>query len=244
MRKVHLLRLMIGFVPAMSLFFLSAGCGPDQQKLKEENDRLREQAIKQESTVVSLQESNKFAQQQVFILTRELREAKKETERLEIERQRLGAKLEVQLGENRRLTKESQARSVKATPLLQVDDKGGQSEEVAQALSHTCKAVEDVLSRNGYAVRANLKADKRAVYITERKNLAPTSLELSGFRNQYLLSLLALSPNNTRIIVKAEFEKIGQGGRLLPAGPDETAEIERRLLSEVTRALSAPGRVS
>jgi hypothetical protein len=243
MRKGNLLRLMISCVSVMSLFFLSAGCGPDQQKLKEENDRLREQALKQESTIASLQEGNKFAQQQVYILTGELREAKKKTERLETERQRLGAKLEVQLGENKRLTNESQAVR-KTTPLLQVDDKGGQSEEVAQALSHACKAVEDVLSRNGYAVRANLKADKRAVYITERKNLAPTSLELSGFRNQYLLSLLALSPNNTRIIVKAEFEKIGQGGRLLPAGPDETAEIERRLLSEVTRALGAPGRVS
>jgi len=243
MRKGNLLRLMISCVSVMSLFFLSAGCGPDQQKLKEENDRLREQALKQESTIASLQEGNKFAQQQVYILTGELREAKKKTERLETERQRLGAKLEVQLGENKRLTNESQAVR-KTTPLLQVDDKGGQSEEVAQALSHACKAVEDVLSRNGYAVRANLKADKRAVYITERKNLAPTSLELSGFRNQYLLSLLALSPNHTRIIVKAEFEKIGQGGRLLPAGPDETAEIERRLLSEVTRALGAPGRVS
>ncbi len=243
MRKDNPLQLMIGFVLVMSLFFLSAGCGPDQQKLKEENDHLREQATKQESTIASLQEGNKFAQQQVYILTGELREAKKKTERLETERQRLGAKLEVQLGENRRLTNESQAVK-KTTPLLQVDDKGGQSEEVAQALSSTCKAVEDVLSRNGYAMHASLKADKRAVYITERKNLAPKSLELSGFRNQYLLSLLALSPNNTRIIVKAEFEKIGQGGRLLPAGPDETAEIERRLLSEVTRALSAPGRAS
>ena len=243
MRKGNLLRLMISFVLVTSLLFLSASCGPDQQKLKEENDHLREQATKQESTIASLQEGNKFAQQQVYILTGELREAKKKTERLETERQRLGAKLEVQLGENKRLTNESQAVR-KTTPLLQVDDKGGQSEEVAQALSHACKAVEDVLSRNGYAVRANLKADKRAVYITERKHLAPASLELSGFRNQYLLSLLALSPNNTRIIVKAEFEKIGQGGRLLPAGPDETAEIERRLLSEVTRALGAPGRAS
>jgi len=243
MRKDNPLQLMIGFVLVMSLFFLSAGCGPDQQKPKEENDRLREQALKQESTIASLQEGNKFAQQQVYILTGELREAKKKTERLETERQRLGAKLEVQLGENRRLTNESQAVR-KTTPLLQVDDKGGQSEEVAQALSSTCKAVEDVLSRNGYAMHASLKADKRAVYITERKNLAPASLELSGFRNQYLLSLVALSPNNTRIIVKAEFEKIGQGGRLLPAGPDETAEIERRLLSEVTRALGAPGRAS
>ena len=244
MRKGKLLQQRGGFVLAMSLCVLAAGCGPDQQKtLKEENDHLREQAIKQESAIASLQESDKFAQQQLYLLTREARDAKKETERLESERQKLAAKLEDQLGENRRLTKESQDVK-KPTFLLQVDDKGGQSKEVAQALSRTCKAIEEVLSRNGYAVRASLKADKRAVYITERKNLAPASLELSGFRNQYLLSLLALSPNTTRLVVKAEFEKIGQGGRLLLASPDETAEIERRLLSEVTRALAAPGRVS
>lgn len=243
MRKDNPLPRMSCFVFVTSLLSLSAGCGPDQQKLKEENDRLQEQAAKQEATIASLQEGTKYAQKQVYILTGDLREAKKKTEQLETERQRLGAALETQLGENKRLAKENQAVK-QAAPLFQVDDKGGQAEEVAQTLSRTYKAVEDVLSRNGYAVRASLKTDKRAVYVTERKNLAPASLELSGFRNQYLLSLLALSPHNTRIVVKAEFEKVGQGGRLLPAGPDETAEIERRLLSEVTRALGAPGRVS
>jgi hypothetical protein len=244
MRNGSLVQLMIGFVFLIGIFSIPAGCGSDQEKLKEENERLRDQTAKHESTIASLQEGNKFAQQQVEILTRELREAKKESERLETERHRLNAKLEVQLTESRKLAKDTQAASGKNTVLLQVDDKGGQSEEVAQALSNTAKATEDVLSRNGYALRASLKADKRAVYITERKNLAPASLELSGLRNQYLVSLLTLSPTNTRIIVKAEFEKLGQGGRLSPASHDETAEIERRLLLELTKALGAPGRVS
>jgi septal ring factor EnvC (AmiA/AmiB activator) len=236
--------LRIGFVFSLSFVSSLAGCGSDQEKLKEENERLREQMAKQESTITSLQEGNKFAQQEVEILTRELREAKKESQRLETERHRLNAKLDVQLAESKRLARDAQGTSGKTTALLQVDDKGGQSEEVAHALSNAAKATEDVLSQNGYAVRASLKADKRAVYITERKNLAPASLELSGFRNQYLVSLVTLSPTNTRIIVKAEFEKLGQGGRLLPASHDETAEIERRLLLELTKALGAPGRVS
>jgi hypothetical protein len=40
--------------------------------------------------------------------------------------------------------------------------------------------------------------------------------------------------------VKAEFEKLAQGGRILSVSPEETAEIERRLIGEVSKALAAP----
>ncbi len=75
------------------------------------------------------------------------------------------------------------------------------------------------------------------MYVTERKSMPPASLEQSGFRNQYLISLQGL-PTGTRLSVRADFEKLAQGNRVLPAGPDEIAEIEHRLISEIGKALS------
>jgi hypothetical protein len=42
--------------------------------------------------------------------------------------------------------------------------------------------------------------------------------------------------------VKAEFEKLAQGGRILSVSAEETAEIERRLIGEVSKALAAPSK--
>jgi hypothetical protein len=42
--------------------------------------------------------------------------------------------------------------------------------------------------------------------------------------------------------VKAEFEKLAQGGRILSVSTEETAEIERRLIGEISKALSSPGK--
>jgi hypothetical protein len=80
------------------------------------------------------------------------------------------------------------------------------------------------------------------VYVTERKVSPPASLEVSGFRNQYLVSLHTLPSKGTRVSVKADFEKMAQGGRILAASPDETAEIEQRLIAEIRKAL-APGKI-
>ncbi|OLB74502.1 MAG: hypothetical protein AUH96_03475 [Nitrospirae bacterium 13_2_20CM_2_61_4] len=91
-------------------------------------------------------------------------------------------------------------------------------------------------------MRVSMKTDQRAVYVTDRKVSTPTSLELPGFRNQYLVSIQALPSNHARLSVKAEFEKIGQGGRVVVAGNEEIAEIERRLIGEIQHAL-APGKV-
>ena len=79
---------------------------------------------------------------------------------------------------------------------------------------------------------------EKAVYVTERKVSSPTSLEVAGFRNQYLISLQALPANATKLGVKAEFEKVAQGGRILSVSPEETAEIERRLIGEINKALA------
>src|SRR2546428_13651863 len=58
----------------------ASGCNPDESPpLKEENERLRKQAVKKDSVIVSLQEGNKVMQQQFDLLNRDLREAMKET---------------------------------------------------------------------------------------------------------------------------------------------------------------------
>jgi hypothetical protein len=222
------------------------GCKPDPSAMSEENERLREQVAKQESMVSSVQDGNKFLQEQTHVLTQEVREAKKEAIRLEAERKAAATKLEAQLLENRKLSRDNQlmtAKKSQAEQLLRVEDKGSQSEEVARSLAAVCKAVEEALGRNGYSLRVSMKTDLRAVYVTDRKVSVPTSLELPGFRNQYLVSIQALPSNHVRLSVKAEFEKMGQGGRVLVAGNEEIAEIERRLIAEIQQALATPGKV-
>jgi hypothetical protein len=237
---------LIGPVLLIVVAASASGCQPDESApFNEENERLRKQAVKQESVIVSLQEGNKVMQQQIDLLNRELREARKETERVEAERSAVAATLGTKVAENKKLAAEAEqtaARKAQAAQTLRVEDTGGQSEELPQALAAVGKAAEEALARNGYTVRVSVKTDQKAVYVTERKVSAPASLEVSGFRNQYLVSLQTLPSKGTRLSVKADFEKMAQGGRILAAGPDETAEIEKRLIAEIRKAL-APGKV-
>jgi hypothetical protein len=196
--------------------------------------------------LTSIQDGNKFLQEQTHLLTQEVREAKKEAARLEAERQAAAAKLEAQLLENRKLSKDNQLMSVKtrqSEQILRIEDKGGQSEELPRPVAAVAKATEEALGRNGYALRVSVKSDQKAVYVTDRKVSVPSTLEQPGFRNQYLVSIQALPSNHTRLSVRAEFEKMGQGGRVLAVGNEETAEIERRLISEIQQALAAPGKI-
>jgi hypothetical protein len=66
---------------------------------------------------------------------------------------------------------------------------------------------------------------------------------MSGFRNQYLVSLQTLPSKGTRLSVKADFEKMAQGNKILAASPDEAAEIERRLIADISRSLDGAGRL-
>jgi hypothetical protein len=236
----------IGLLLLAGAACLSLGCQPDQSPLKEENATLRKQAAKQESVIVSLQDGNKVMQQQIDLLNQELREAKKATERLEAERKSLAIKLDAQTADNRKLVAESErqaAAKAQASQTIRVDEKGGQSEELPQPLAVVSKAVEEALVRNGYLVRVSVRTDQHAVYVTQRKVSAPASLEVPGFRNQYLVSLQALPAKGTRLSVKAEFEKMAQGNRILTVPPEETAEIERRLIGEIAKAAAASGKI-
>ncbi len=62
-------------------------------------------------------------------------------------------------------------------------------------------------------MRVGTRTGTKAVYVTNRKLLAPTSMEFTGFRNQYVVSLHALPSQGTHVSVKGNFERTGQAGR-------------------------------
>src|SRR4051794_2241905 len=70
----------------MALLLSITACQPDESPLKSENETLHKQADKQESVIVSLQEGNKVMQQQIDLLSKELREARQQVERVMGER--------------------------------------------------------------------------------------------------------------------------------------------------------------
>ena len=201
----------------------------------------------------SLQDGNKVMQQQIDLLNQELRDAKKQAEHaqaeakaLQAEAKALGTKLDSQLAESKKLSGEIQrtaAKAAQATDNIRVEEKGSQVEDLPRPLAAVGKATEEALARNGYRVKVSVKTDQKTIYVTERKVTTPTSLETSGSRNQYVVSLQALPSNVTRLSVKADFERLAQGGRILAVDAEETAEIERRLIAEIGKAVASPSKL-
>ena len=201
----------------------------------------------------SLQAGNKVMQQQIDLLNQELRDAKKQAEHaqaeakaLQAEAKALGTKLDSQLAESKKLSGEIQrtaAKAAQATDNIRVEEKGAQIEDIPRPLSAVGKAAEEALARNGYRVKVSVKTDQKTIYVTERKVTTPTSLETSGSRNQYVVSLQAMPSNVTRLSVKADFERLAQGGRILAVDAEETAEIERRLIAEIGKAVASPSKL-
>jgi len=221
-------------------FVVLSGCKPDDSPFKAENDSLKKQVVRQESLVTSLQEGNKVMQQQIDLLNQEIRDAKKAAESAKAEAKSAGAQLENQLIQARKLTADIKKTAIEeAAQSIHIEQKGAQFEDIPRPLNAVAKTVEEALARNGYQVRVSIKADQKAVFVTERKVSTPISLEVAGFRNQYIVSVQAQPTNVTRLSVKAEFEKLAHGGRILSVSPEETAEIERRLIGEVSKALAA-----
>ena len=72
--------------------------------------------------------------------------------------------------------------------------------------------------------------------------LIPVLLEIACSRNKYVLSFHALPSNVTKLNVKADFEKLAQGGRILSVSAEEVAEIERSLIREIDKALASPSK--
>lgn len=225
----------------MLFSFSASGCQPDDSPFKAENETLKKQLTRQESLLSSLQDGNKVMQQQIDLLNQELRGAKQTAESAKTAASQLNEQLDAQVAQAKRMSADIQRTvAAQAAQQLKVDEKGAQFETLPRPLGAVAKVVEEALSRNGYRLKAGITTDQKAVFVTDRKISTPASLEVAGFRNQYLISLQALPGNVTKLGVKAEFEKLAQGGRILSVSAEETAEIERRLISEISKALEAP----
>lgn len=233
-------RRLVALTIALPAFLVLSACKPDDTPFRAENDALKKQLARQESLVSSLQDGNKVMQQQIDLLNQEMRDAKKAAESAKAEAKAAAEQLEHQLVQARKLTADIKKTAIEqAAQNILIDQKGAQFEDLPRPLTAVTKTVEEALVRNGYHVRVSIKADQKAVIVTERKVSNPVSLEVAGFRNQYVIALQAQPLNVTRLSVKAEFEKLAQGGRILSVSPEETAEIERRLIGEVSKALAA-----
>ena len=227
----------------LTTFLPLSGCKPDGSPFRAENDLLKKQLARQESLVTSLQDGNKVMQQQIDLLNQEIRDAKKAAESARAEAKDAAEQLDKQLIQARKLTADIKKTAVEqAAQSIQLEQKGAQFEDLPRPLNAVTKTVEEALARNGYQVKVSIKADQKAVIVTDRKVSNPASLEVAGFRNQYVIAVQAQPLNVTRLSVKAEFEKLAQGGRILSVSAEETAEIERRLIGEVSKALSAPSK--
>lgn len=218
------------------LVLAAVGCTPDESPFRAENEVLKRQVIKQESLLSSLQDGSKVMQQQIDLLNQEIRDAKSTTEAAKADAKHQTEQLELQLAETRRMI------ATQMTESLKVEEKGAQSDTLPRPMPTVAKVVEDALARNGYHLKVSVKTDQRAVYVTERKISNPASLEVTGSRNQYLISLQALPDSLTKLGVKAEFERVAQGGRILTVSHEETSEIERRLINEINKALESPAK--
>jgi hypothetical protein len=231
------------WIGAIALCLAASGCKPDDSPFKADNESLRKQLAKQESVVTSLQDGNKVMHQQIDLLNQELRDAKQSAERAKAEAKSAADNLAIQAAQAKKLSADVQkTAAAQAAQTIHVEEKGTQTEDIPRPLSTVAKMVEESLSRNGYHIKVSIKTDQKAVYVTERKVSPPASLEVAGSRNQYVLSLHALPSNVTRLSVKADFEKLAQGGRILSVSAEEVAEIERSLIREITKALSSPSK--
>lgn len=231
------------WIGAIALCFSTNSCKPDDSPFKAENESLRKQLAKQESVVTSLQDGNKVMHQQIDLLNQELRDAAKSAESAKAEAKSAAENLAIQTAQAKKLSADVQkTAAAQAAQSIQVEEKGAQTEDLPRPLSNVAKTVEDALSRNGYHIKVSIKTDQKAIYVTERKVSPPVSLEIAGSRNQYVLSLHALPSNVTRLNVKADFEKLAQGGRILSVSAEEVAEIERSLIREINKALASPSK--
>ncbi len=228
------------WIGAIAFCALTSSCKPDDSPFKADNESLRKQLVKQESVVTSLQDGNKVMQQQIDLLNQELRDAKKSTESAKTEAKAAADNLMVQVAQTKKLSADVQkTAAAHIAQNIHVEEKGTQTDDIPRPLSAVAKMTEEALSRNGYHVKVSIKTDQKAVYVTERKVSPPASLEVAGFRNQYVVSLHTLPSNVTRLSVKADFEKLAQGGRILSVSVEEAAEIERSLIGEINKALAA-----
>lgn len=246
----------------MLLLFLT-GCSQDNSGLHEENIKLKKQIAKLESVIHSLQEGNRIMQQQINLLNQEARktaesyeEQLRDAEATHLEQLRDAqakmaelvngpkkdvARIKTLEQQNRKLegeTKWLRSQRDQMRKALTLHQIGGQTMELPFSFSSVSKIIEEALTKNGYSILSSMQTDQQAVYITDRKTSLPPSLELPGFRNQYLLSIEKGPSEHAIVWVRAEFEKLSKNGQMFSAPQSEITEIELRLIQEIHQALS------
>ena len=240
-----------------------ASCGQDVTPLQEENIQLKKQVAKLEGVVHSLQDGNKVMQQQIDLLNQEarkvtddyeaklreikttheatLQEAQGKVSQLRNAPKEQAAKILALEQENQKLAGEAKwlrSQRDQMRKSLTIQQIGGQTQELPFAFSAVSKILSEILTRNGYSILSSMETDQKAVFITDKKTTLPPSLELSGFRNQYMLTIEKGPSDHTLLWVRAEFEKISKNGNIFSAPPTELADIELRLIQEIHQSLA------
>ncbi len=228
------------------------GCPQDKTPLlEEENAELKKLAAKQESMIITLQEGNRVLQEQIDRLSRELREKQKELDQklqaaqetgqgLATERHALTQQVTELTKENRKLKNDAQWLRHQRDLFrksLQAKIVGAKIQMLPQELPSMLHATTQALAQHGYALMAKMATDQKAILVTERKTSTSPSLELPGFRNQYVVVLEKTPEKYTTLKVKAHYEKMAKDGRILEVGENEVAEIEMRLIQAIEQAL-------
>lgn len=227
------------------------GCPQDQTDLQNEARKLKKQTAKLESVIQSLQQGNKVLQQQIDRLNQEAREAETRHEaQLQEAQDKITqltntpkkdvATIKSLEKKNAKLQRDAQwlrSQREHMRKSLVIQQVGGQTHELPFAFTTVSTIMEDAFTKNGYTVLTTMKTDQKAVYITDRKTSLPPSLELSGFRNQYLAMIEKGPADHTTIWVRAEFEKLSRNGHIFAAPQAELTDIEMRFIQEIHQTL-------
>jgi len=249
----------------LCLFFLPA-CGDESNTTTpQDQTTLQTEALQPKNNQVdrlerfnqTLQEGNKVLQQQIDRLNQESREAEAAykaklqeaqsqitqlTNTLTNTPKKDVATIQSLEQQNTKLQKDAQwlrsQRDLMRKSLV-IQQIGGQTHELPFSFSTVSTIMEDALTKNGYTVLTTMQTDQKAIYITDRKTSLPPSLELSGFRNQYLTMIEKGPADHTTIWVRAEFEKLSRNGHIFAAPQAELADIELRLIQEIHQTLAS-----
>lgn len=200
--------------------------------------------------VAAITNKNRKLQTETQKLRKQLEVAQQTGQGLSTEKQDLVQRIAALTKENQKLRTDGQKFKNDAQWLRTLRDRFRQSLQAnnqtvkAQTLFHkmpdVIKAALRALTNNGYTLMAKMETDQKSVFITERKTYVSPSIELTGYRNQYLMEFEAQPDNQTALKVKAQYEEMTPGGTIIQAGEDEVAIIERRLIQAIRQILDPP----
>ncbi len=239
-------------ISLLCAFFILTGCPQDPNNFQEEAIRLKKQTTKLESVIQSLQEGNKVLQQQIDRLNQDarateddyqakLQEANNQIAELTSSPKKDLEKIQALEKKNAKLAADAKwlrTQRDKMRNSVVINQIGGKTHELPFEFTTVSTVMEDAFTKNGYTLLSSILTDQRGLYITDRKTSLPPSIELSGFRNQYIATIQKGPGNHTTIWVKAEFEKLSNKGHIFAAPQAELADIELRLIQEIHQTLT------